>query len=577
MEKDIQRKRRPTKKQKKRSAAPLFFVILMLLVTVAGGAIYVVRYAPTNEHGSLDSYFTTSRMDEACVVLNGEYKEYTSEEAVYGLYEEGNYYLEYNFVKNNLDDGYVYDFTEGVLRYATDSQIVTASVNHSDYTIDGAVAEAPAKILWPENNTVYILADFITNFTNMTFTTQTSPNRIIMETAGFEKTTATLKRNAAVRRFGGPKSLILEDGVQGEQVILLEDYGKWVCVLTEKGTIGCVMDRQLGNKQESTVPETVPTRTYNHKTMGSGVNLGWHQVTNQTANGRITDILAESSGLNVISPTWFQLSDDYGNINSLVDADYIAQCHAQGIQIWALVSNIEVKVDESSVLDVTSHRDTLVNNLIAACTSAGIDGINVDFEALSGSCRDGYIQFIRELSIACEKHDLFLSVDNYPPAAHNMFYNRSVQADYADYVILMAYDEHNATTEPGSTASLPFVEEAIQATLDEVPAEQLVLALPFYTRVWTVTGDTYSCSAQGMKTTPEFLSEHGATTTWLPEVGQNYAEFPQGDSIVKIWVEDTSSLSEKMKLRGQYNLAGFGFWKLGLQSPDVWSAIARYR
>ena len=565
------------RRRKKKSKAPILFLLLMIMIAVAGGAVWVLRYAPTNEHGSLESYFTTSRADEACVVLNGEYKEYTSEEAVYGLYEEGNYYLEYNFVKDNLDDGYVYDFTEGVLRYATDTQIVTATVNRSDYTIDGAAADAGARILWVENNTVYILADFITNFTDMTFTTQASPNRIFMETGGYTKTVATLRRNAAVRRFGGPKSLILEDGVQGEQVTILEDYGKWVCVLTEKGTIGCVMDRQLRDKNEVTVASTIPTRTYMHKTLSGGVNLGWHQVTNQTANGKISDILAETSGLNVICPTWFQLADNNGNINNLASAEYIALAHSQGLQVWALVSNIEVKVDEESVLNVTSHRDLLVSNLINACVASGIDGINVDFEALSGSCRDGYAQFIRELSIACEKQDLYLSVDNYPPAAHNMFYNRALQADYADYVILMAYDEHNATTEPGSTASLPFVEESITATLEEVPAEQLVLALPFYTRVWTGSGETYSCSAIGMKKIPEFLAENGATTTWLTEEAQNYAEFPQGDNMVKIWVEDAASLTEKLKMKGKYNLAGLAYWKLGLQSPDIWSTIAQYK
>lgn len=576
MEKERQQRGRGKRRRKRSRGLPVLLVLLMFFVVAAGGAIWVIRYAPTNEHGSLDSYFTQHRADEASVVINGTYFEPTAEEAPYGLVVEGNYYLEYAFLKEHLDDGYVYDFTEGVLRYATDTQIVTATVNQSTYTIDGAPADAGARILWPEGNTVYILANFLPNFTDVSFYTKDAPSRIIMETAGYEKTTATLRRNAAVRRFGGPKSLILEDGVQGEHVTVLEDYGKWVCVLTEQGTIGCVMDRQLRDKEAVTVAATLPGRTYNHKTMGKTINLAWHQVSNQTANARLPEILADTGGINVISPTWFQLSDNNGNINNLASAEYVATCHNEGIQVWALVSNIEVKVDEASVLNVTSHRDALVNNLIAASTAAGVDGINVDFESLSIECKNGFAQFIRELSIACEKADLFLSVDNYPPRDFNLFYNRSLQADYADYVILMAYDEHNSSTEPGSTASLPFVREAVANTLEEVPAEQLVLALPFYTRVWTTSASGTSCKAQGMKKIPEILAEAGATATWQEDLAQNYAEFSNEEGLVQIWIEDASSLAEKMKVKQENGLAGLAFWKLGLQPPEIWTTIAPY-
>ncbi|MBP5266278.1 MAG: glycosyl hydrolase family 18 [Lachnospiraceae bacterium] len=575
MERDIQRNKK-RRKRKKSSAAPLLIVFLMLLVIAAGAAVWVIRYAPTTEHGSLSSYYTQRQEDEACVVLNGEYLEPTDEEAVYGRFIDGNFYLEYSFIKEHLDDGYVYDKTEGVLRYATDSQIMTANVGDTTYDLDGVMMPTVGTILYPDGDTVYIQVDFLRNFTDFFYYVYTDPYRVVLETAGYEKTEATLRRNAAVRRFGGPKSLILEDGVQGEKVSILEDYGKWVCVLTDQGTIGCVMDRQLKDKTTQVTPSILESRTYSHKQLGSKVNLVWHQVTNQTANARLPELLDATSGVNVVSPTWFQLSDDYGNINNLTASDYIATCHARGIQVWALVSNIEVKVDEESVLNVTSHRDNLVNNLINACTSAGIDGINVDFEALSGSCKNGYIQFIRELSIACERADLFLSVDNYPPADHNLFYNRSVQADYADYVILMAYDEHNATTEPGSTASLPFVQEAVAATLEEVPADQLVMALPFYTRVWTSDANGTGCSAQAMKKTAEYLAEHGASANWDNGVAQNYAEFNDGDTKVMIWVEDVASLNEKMKVGQQNQLAGLAFWKLGLESPEVWPTIAQY-
>ena len=569
-------KRRAKRRKRKSPVAALLLIIFMALIVVAGGFIWLIRYAPTTEHGSLSSYYTQTREDEVCVVLNGSYLEPTEEEAPYGLAVNGNIYLEYTFVKQYLDDGYVYDSTEGVLRYATDTSLITVLMGHSDFTVDGDEGQASAQILWQDGDQVYILADFLKNYTDVNFYAKSEPNRIIMESAGYIKTEAKLRRNAAVRRFGGPKSLILEDGIQGESVTILEDYGKWICVLTENGTIGCVMDRQVKDKQEKVVEARLPKRVYSHKQMDGNVKLGWHQVTNASANSRLDEALANNPGLNVISPTWFQLNDNNGNINNLSSGDYVASCHARGLQVWALVSNIEVKVDEESVLNVTSHRDNLVNNLVNACLASGIDGINVDFEALSIGCKNGYIQFIRELSLACKKNNLFLSVDNYPPADHNLFYNRKVQADYADYVILMAYDEHNATTDPGSTASLSFVKEAVANTLTEVPAEQLVMACPLYTRIWTVGSDGIGCRAQAMKATPEYLAENGATTTWLTDEGQNYAEFVQDGVKVQIWVEDDASMAEKLKIYQQNKLAGVAFWKLGFDTPQIWGTVSQY-
>jgi spore germination protein YaaH len=79
-----------------------------------------------------------------------------------------------------------------------------------------------------------------------------------------------------------------------------------------------------------------------------------------------------------------------------------------------------------------------------------------------------------------------------------------------------------------------------------------------------------------MKKTSEYLAEHGASASWDNGTAQNYAEFMDGDTKVMIWVEDVASLNEKMKVGQQNQLAGLGFWKLGLESPEVWPTIAQY-
>jgi len=284
------------------------------------------------------------------------------------------------------------------------------------------------------------------------------------------------------------------------------------------------------------------------------------------------------TGLNVISPTWFSLSDNLGNIKSLASSDYVTYCHQNNIQVWGLVSNLENKnVDTTTVLNTTSYRDSLVNNLITQAISYDLDGINVDMEALSVSAKDGYIEFIKELSIKCEKNDIILSVDNYVPSASTAFYNRSVQADYADYIAVMAYDEHYVGgDEAGSVASIGFVEKGVADTLEEVPADQIILGMPFYARVWAQSDSGLTSSAYGMEDMQSFLNRNQATSTWSEEAGQYYAEFTEGDTTYMAWIEDATSLSKKLDVMKENKLAGASFWKLGFETKDTWQTIKTY-
>ena len=198
--------------------------------------------------------------------------------------------------------------------------------------------------------------------------------------------------------------------------------------------------------------------------------MAWHQVTNATANSDIANVLGSTKGLNVISPTWFYLNDNNGGLEDLASSSYVTYCHQHNVEVWALVSNLENKdVDSTYVLTHTSARQNLVNQIVSAAIQYNLDGINLDFEALDGaSVGDGFIQLVRELSLKCANNGIVLSVDNYSPYSFNAFYNRSEQAAFADYIVLMGYDQHYAgSEEAGSVAALDWVKEGVSNTLAE--------------------------------------------------------------------------------------------------------------
>jgi len=280
------------------------------------------------------------------------------------------------------------------------------------------------------------------------------------------------------------------------------------------------------------------------------------------------------TGVNVISPTWFYLLDTSGNIANISSADYVAQAHEKGLKVWGLIDNFTQEVSTTETLSNTAARQNIISQLIQAATSVGMDGINVDFESLSEDVGIHFLEFLRELSIECHKNNLVLSVDNPVPEDFTSHYDRAEQGRVVDYVIIMGYDEHYVGSEAGSVASLPWVEQGIQGTLAEVPAERVINAVPFYTRLWRTTGGNVTSEAIGMDQAQQVISENNVETYWDKTTSQNYGKYDIDNSTYQIWIEDSQSIAEKVKLVSKYNLAGVSAWKLGFENSGIWQVIS---
>ncbi|MEG2871511.1 MAG: glycosyl hydrolase family 18 protein, partial [Clostridium sp.] len=289
------------------------------------------------------------------------------------------------------------------------------------------------------------------------------------------------------------------------------------------------------------------------------------------------ELLSTSQGVNVIAPTWFSLSDNDGNYESLASKSYVDKAHAMGIQVWAVLDNFSREcsqnVQSEKLFAKTAARKKLISKLMKEADTYGFDGINLDFESLQEAAGVHYVQFIRELSVSCREKGIILSVDNYVPAAYNKFYNRKEQGIVADYVIIMGYDEHYAGGDPGSVASLGYVEKGIKDTVDIVPKEKVINGVPFYTRLWTQKGDKITSKAMGIFSAKQWISDNNVELIWEEEIGQYYGEVQTADGFSYLWMEDAKSLGLKMDLIKKYDLAGVSGWKLGLETQDMWDVF----
>jgi len=551
----------------------LVAILLIIIIGIAGVGMKVVeKYSYSKERADLTEYFKLSGENEAAILLQDEFLE---EKA---LLLNGTCYLNYDTIKNYFNDRFYIDTVENLLIYTTPTDIISAPIEGTTVSTSGVPSQENYTIATYQGETLYVAIDYVKKYTNMSYQLFTEPNRVQIYNQWANRSLADISKDTAIRFQGGVKSEILEDMKKGDQVVVLEEMENWSKVKSMDGIIGYIENKRLTNKKdEIPTPVTdVPEPDYTSVKKDYKINLGWHQVMNVTANSSITDALAQTKGINTISPTWFSLSDNEGNFTSIASADYVVTAHNMGIEVWALIDNFNENVDTGIALESATKRAKLIQGLISTVQQYQIDGINVDFERLSSDAGENYIEFIRELSISCRANGIVLSIDNYVPKEYSAHYNRKEQGIVADYVIIMGYDEHFGGGEAGSVASIDFVEEGIANTVAEVPSDKVINALPFYTRVWTTTGTEVKSASVGMGVAENLLAQHGAEKVWNEETCQNYGEYQDGDSLVQVWLEDVESINVKLNIMEKYNLGGVAGWKLGLETPDVWDSIAAY-
>lgn len=559
---------------------PVFtaIVLILLVVGVSFGLKLRERYTYSTEKADLNSYYGLSQENQAAVVMGNDMLDEKAQ------MKDGECYLPYDMVCDYFVTSRFYVGEGGKeIRYAMPDRIISALTDGSASYKDGDT-QVPCDhaVAYYDGDTLYMSISFIRLFKVFDYSVYANPNRVQINVAYQEQQTAELKKNAQVRVRGGVKSEILEAVTKGSKVIVLETLDHWTKVKTSDAVIGYVPNSALGDVQKETPQFADASSQYGDAQYTSiskqyKINLAWHQVSGIAGNDSLSSLLTNTKALNTVSPTWFYIKDDSANIESFASQGYVDTAHAKGLEVWAKIDDFTADINHQAIFSTAALRSNLISQLMNQVQTYGIDGINIDFEKVPQEAGPDYVEFIRELSIQCRAAQIVLSVDDYPPSGGTSWYNRAEQGVFADYVIIMGYDENYAgSKQAGSVASINYVEAGIKDTLEDVPAEKLINAIPFYTRIWTTAGTEISSKAVGMADAQAFLAQNGMTAAWDDTTCQNYAELQSGNNFYQVWLEDAASVQTKLNVMSNYKLAGVAEWKLGLETPDVWDEIAAY-
>lgn len=587
------RSAKPVKKRRGPGKGLVIFILFVMIIGAIAAAVYIKKYSPSKTKADLNEYYGITAEGQAGITVDNKVVGAT------GMISDGIAYIDYDTVRDYINSRFYWDSNENLLLYTLANSTVRVEVGSKDYTNGSEKSSEDYVILKTEGQTAYIAAEFVQKHTNIEFNVYKNPNRIMVVGDWGKTKVATIKRDTQVRLRGGVKSPVLSNVKKGDSVTVVENEGNWKKVRTKDGYIGYVKKSSLKNEKEEEISRDFEEETYSNISKDYTINMAWHQVTNSAANSKVLETIASTKGLTTIAPTWFFINNTDGDISSLASSEYVNYAHQSNIEVWAVLNDFDGGIssqDETyEVLSHTSKREKVISQVLAAALQSGVDGINVDIERVSTECGEHYIQFIRELSVKCRQNNLVLSVDNYPPKSYNKHYNHKEQGIVADYVIIMGYDEHfSGSLEAGSVASISYVEEGINEMLKTVPAEKVINAMPFYTRLWKSTPKTQeeldaqagteeadypnkvSSETYNMKDAVQVVSDAGATAAWDDKTQQNYATWEKDGTTYQIWLEDDASIEAKLKVMKENKLAGTSAWKLGWEDQTVWDVILKY-
>lgn len=553
-------------------------IMIVMLSIIILGIIGIVIYKEMPNGKSVDplTYFDEFKLEQNNMVF--EDKRVAASKPI--VIVDDKTYVSYEVVKEYIDPTLFYDVNEKVVTITNLREVIRIPLDSDKLTINGR----PGKIEEPIKNIddmAYLPLKMLQNRYNFILEKGTNGNLYIGYATDKEREVYTIKNKKSVlRTHPDKKQIIVENLKKGDKVTVYNTEDGYARVMSGNGIIGYIKASDIQKletipKEETKTKEAFATK----KPLDEKVKLVWDQLTVRTTGLWDSPKYANIKNANVISPTWFEFGDEKGTLIDRGTKEYVDAAHARGLQVWPLMSHSFTTPKWTySILPSTANRQRVIDQLLNAAQQYGFDGINIDIENVQVETSEGWIQFMRELYPLMKEKGLTVTVDVYMPSNWSGHYEREEVGKVVDYFIVMAYDQHwSGSEEAGPVAGLDWVENGIKNNLEEVPKEKLVLGMPFYTRIWEESSDGLKSSAYSMEATQKVIKKWGVIPTLDESINQYYAETERNGINYKVWIEDAESIGKRINLVNTYDLAGYGAWKLGLETSDTWNALNKVK
>lgn len=548
------------------------YIYKLIVVLVFALAVWFVLKTATN-------YIKDDIVGKTNLVINNSNTTKNLKNDV--IVENGVVYVSTKDIANFFDDHIFYDNKYDQIITTSETKVATLKLNENKAKVNGSTVDLVASAKKIREQFYLPFSEISESVYNVETTYIKDTNTVVLVSLDRELTYANSGKKNSVKSNPTMFSKTVDKIEKGDNVTVIPskngDENGWTKVTTENGKIGYVKTTTLANTKK------IRDNLEMGKQIQGNVSLVWEYFSKYAKAPQRTEKI---DGVNVVAPTFFSLADsEKGAIVANVGQagqNYINWAHSNGYRVWPWVANEATNKEDkdltSEILNDYKLREKLINSIVSAVEMYNLDGINLDFENMYESDKDAYSRLVIELAPRLKELGKVLSVDVTAPDGSpdwSLCFNRNVIGDVADYVIFMAYDQHNqSSTEAGTVAGCDWVEANINKFLGQegVKPEKIILAMPFYTRVWNVTDGGLSSSAVDMKS-QSTLIPGDAKITWDDSLKQNLAEYEKNGRTYKVWMEDAKSLKCKLDLVKKYSLAGGAFWRKDQETSDVWKVI----
>ena len=495
------------------------------------------------------------------------------------IIEDNTIYLSTDDMQNFFDEYLLVDNENNRVITTSNTKTVVLPFEGTSITVNSAKKTIEHALL-NRDGTMYLPITDLTDIYNIEVNYSADTNIITIDSLNRKFVEALSSKDMSVKYLPTIFSKTVDKVERGDTLVLVQDKETneniandgWIKIRTKNGELGYVKEKDITDEKTTRDNLEISTR------IDGKVSLVWdyysQYVEAPVRNGQI-------EGINVVSPSFYEITAS-GDIDSNIGKNgknYVEWAHANGYKVWPMVSNSELgNLDAvSKLLSTYENREYLIDNIIDELIDAGVDGVNIDFENMYQTDKNNYSRFLIELAPRLREAGLTLSVDVTAPDGSetwSLCFDRNIIGQVADYIIFMGYDQNGVSaTKAGTVAGADWVELNIKKFLGQegVSKDKLILAMPFYTRLWKETDGTLTSSVVNMRsvTIPD-----GVEKTWDENTKQYYIEYEQNGTTYKMWIEDEESLKAKLNLVNQYDLAGGAFWSKDRESNTVWGIIA---
>nr|WP_277221539.1 glycosyl hydrolase family 18 protein [Peptoniphilus vaginalis] len=535
----------------------LFMGLLLILVLAAGAFLFVENRGTSKISTKYDKFnFLTEDKDidkdDFCI-------------------EDGMIYLSLDYIKEYLDKGIEYDKSTGEVKINNDHANKILKLNEYKAKFNSGTIDLRAPVIEKNGKIMLPIEAFIYDY-DVRLRYNKDIRLLLLDYRDKEYDLTKTTSETLLRESDSKRSPIIKKLPKGEELYVYEEKGKFCKVRMPEGYAGYVLKKDLDENFEK-----VSFKSTSKNTFADPINLTWDYTYAEHSEDKINQI-KDIKGLDVIIPTWFSIRNGNGDMIDRGNQNYIKKYKDLGIDAWAYLDNSFDPNVTHEALSNENTRKKVINKTLELCKKYGMKGINIDFEHTRVDDRDYITDFVREFRQAAGD-DFIISVDVTPQISADVTkepYDRKTLADIADYMVVMAYDQHwGSSDKAGSVAQYKWVEGSVNVLFRSIPNKKMILGVPLYTRIWKETGGKVTSKTISMEEVARIIAAKGLKPVWDKESQQNYVEYQENNANYKIWIEDANSLEKKVSLVNKYNLAGVGSWRLGFETSNIWDVISK--